>query len=290
LFAPPFSTHTTTEDQFSPKAGLIWTAPSDTTVRFAYTRSLTGATLEQSVRIEPTQVAGFNQTFRGLIPESVAGSIPGARITSYDLAVEQKLGTRTYLGIYGQIADSDAREATGAFLSELPPAGLPPPAVPTTLLQNLDYGEKSIRFSADQLIGQRWSLGVRYQLTYASYTSVYPQIPDTPIEADLNPRIQSESLFHEVGLLATFNHPSGVFSQFEADWYSQSNHGFPGNQPGDTFWQLNLFAGYRFPHRRAEIRIGLLNLTDSDYHLSPLTFYSELPRSRTFTARLQFNF
>jgi hypothetical protein len=91
-------------------------------------------------------------------------------------------------------------------------------------------------------------------------------------------------------LVATFNHPSGLFSQFEADWYSQANHGYPGTQPGDEFWQINLFAGYRFPHRRAEISLGLLNLTDSAYHLDPLTFYSELPRGRTLAARLRFNF
>jgi tetratricopeptide (TPR) repeat protein len=290
LFAPPFSAQTTTEDQISPKAGLIWTAPSATTVRFAYSRSLTGATLEQSVRIEPTQVAGFNQTFRGLIPESVAGSIPGARIATYDVAVEQKLGSGTYLGISGQIADSDAKETIGAFLTQPPPRGTPPPAVPTTLIQTLDYGEKSVRFAADQLVGKQWSLGIRYQLTYASFTSVYPEIPDTAAEAALNPRTKAESLFHQVGLLATFNHPSGIFSQFEANWYSQSNHGYSGAQPGDAFWQLNLFAGYRFPHRRAEIRIGLLNLTDTDYHLAPLTFYSEFPRARTLTARFRFNF
>ena len=81
-----------------------------------------------------------------------------------------------------------------------------------------------------------------------------------------------------------------MFSQFEADWYSQSNHGYAGAQPGDEFWQLNLVAGYRFPRRRAEVSLGLLNLTDSDYHLDPLTFYSELPRGRTLAARLRFNF
>jgi len=36
--------------------------------------------------------------------------------------------------------------------------------------------------------------------------------------------------------------------------------------------------------------IGGLNLTDKDYRLNPLTLYDELPRDRTFVARLQFSF
>ena len=60
--------------------------------------------------------------------------------------------------------------------------------------------------------------------------------------------------------------------------------------PGDDFFQHNLFAGYRFAHRRAEILLGILNLAGQDYHLNPLTVYAELPRERTFMARLQLQF
>jgi hypothetical protein len=45
-------------------------------VRGAYTRSLGGIYHDNSVRLEPTGVAGFNQAFRSLIPESVAGPVP----------------------------------------------------------------------------------------------------------------------------------------------------------------------------------------------------------------------
>ena len=36
--------------------------------------------------------------------------------------------------------------------------------------------------------------------------------------------------------------------------------------------------------------LGILNLTDQDYHLNPLTVYAELPRERTFVARVNFQF
>ena len=61
-------------------------------------------------------------------------------------------------------------------------------------------------------------------------------------------------------------------------------------RPGDNFWQLNVFAGYRFPHRRAEVRLGVLNLTDRDYRLNPLNLVSEPPRERTFYASFRFAF
>ena len=297
LFAPPFSDQKTTKDQISPKAGLIWTAPSATTLRFAYTRSLSGASLEQSVRIEPTQVAGFNQAFRSLIPESIEGSIPGAPMETYAVLIEQKLGSRTYLGISAALENSDVTRTIGALAANEPPLGppgspIPPlqPATPASLAEELNYGEKSLRFTVDQLVGKLWSVGARYQITAADLRSTLPQIPQSVPIVDFDANQHLTSALHQVGLVGTFNHPSGAFAQLETDWYSQSNHGYSPAQPGDQFWQLNLFAGYRFAHRRAELAVGLLNLTDSDYHLSPLTFYYDLPRTRTLAMRFQFNF
>jgi len=57
----PISGNETTVDRVSPKAGLIWTPLDKTTVRFAYTRSLAGASVDQSYQLEPSQVAGFVQ-------------------------------------------------------------------------------------------------------------------------------------------------------------------------------------------------------------------------------------
>ena len=56
------------------------------------------------------------------------------------------------------------------------------------------------------------------------------------------------------------------------------------------FWQHNLLAGYRFPRRYAEITLGLINLFDTDYRLSPLNLHPDLPRGRTLAAGLRLNF
>jgi outer membrane receptor protein involved in Fe transport len=91
-------------------------------------------------------------------------------------------------------------------------------------------------------------------------------------------------------LSGSYTHACGLFAQGEALWSWQKNEGYSPALPGEDFWQLNVFVGYRFPKRRAEIRVGLLNLTDQDYRLNPLNLTSELPRDRTFVASLKFRF
>ncbi|MBM3883610.1 MAG: hypothetical protein FJ387_28545 [Verrucomicrobia bacterium] len=93
-----------------------------------------------------------------------------------------------------------------------------------------------------------------------------------------------------MSLLATFNHPSGFFAQAEARWHLQRNRGYTPALSGDDFWHFDLFAGYRFARRKAELGVGLLNLADRDYRLHPLNLHAELPRHRTFVARLKCNF
>jgi hypothetical protein len=48
--------------------------------------------------------------------------------------------------------------------------------------------------------------------------------------------------------------------------------------------------GFRFDRNQREISAGVLNLTDRDYQLSPLSYLTDLPRERTFFVRARFNF
>src|SRR5204863_447221 len=64
-------------DRLSPKAGVIWNPVGNLFVRGAYTQSLGGVSFDESVSLEPNQVAGFNQVFRSIISESVVGSVAG---------------------------------------------------------------------------------------------------------------------------------------------------------------------------------------------------------------------
>jgi len=87
-----------------------------------------------------------------------------------------------------------------------------------------------------------------------------------------------------------FAWPSGFFGQAQGIWSAQNNTGFSPVEPGDHFWQCNAFIGYRLPGRRAELSVGVLNMSDRDYRLEPLTLYQELPHRRTAVVSFRFYF
>jgi tetratricopeptide (TPR) repeat protein len=285
----PVSGSEKTVDQLSPKAGLIWTSAENTTARFAYTRSLAGASVDQSYQLEPSQVAGFVQSFRSIIPESIAGANSGAGFETYDFSLEQKFRTGTYLGISAEILNSTVRRITGDF-DYLPDEFDYP--VPSGLRENLSYQEKLLQFTANQLLGKEWAFGARYRLSQAVLNDNFVDVPDSLVGGFKNfkPRQRTEGILHQLDLTAIYNHPSGFFAEGEALWFAQSNDGYKPDESGDEFWQFNMFAGYRSPHRKAELSVGLLNIAGQDYNLNPLNIYNELPRTRTLAVRLQVNF
>jgi tetratricopeptide (TPR) repeat protein len=288
-------------EQLSPKAGIIWTPSKNSAVRLAYTRSLGGVAFDQSQTIEPSQVAGFVQHFRSLMPESVAGSASGAAIETFNLAYDHKFASETYVTLGGEVLNSQARRVVGVYNYYPDELDFP---VAGRLRENLDFQEKSILFNVNQLLGRRWSVGAGYRITQAILDDTYPDLPSVipnPNQSIL-PHHRTEAIIHQVELSALCNLPSGFFTRGNAVLYSQFNYGYPAEQPsvypfgpqpaepGDTFVQLNFFVGYRSPNRKLEVSVGLLNLTDQDYHLNPLTSYADLPRERTLALRLKLDF
>ena len=277
---PPISSRQISKDQISPKAGFYYTPFTNTTFRGVYTRSLGGLYYDASVRLEPAQLAGFNQAFRSVIPESVVGLVPGSEFETFGLALDQKLSTGTYLSASAELINSEADRTVGSF--DL--------GIPTTLSsvpEHLDYQERTVYLNAHQLLGRDWALGAAYRNTEADLEDRFSGL--TPALAAGANRDWS-AMLHQVTLYANYNLPCGFFAQAHSIWSRQSNHGYSPALPGDDFWHFNIYAGYRFLQRRAELRLGLLNIGDRDYELNPLTLYSELPRHRTFAASFKFNF
>ena len=272
--SPPLSPDPETRDQVSPKVGAVWTPHRHTTVRAAYAQSLGGASLDQSVRLEPAQVAGFLQAPRSLIPESVAGANACPTFEIAGLSLEQKLGRGTYLGLSGEWLRSEVRRAVGAI--EFDPRATTQ-YTPSQTREELDFRERTVMFTADQLLGDGWALGARYRLSLAELERRFPDVATAQFYPPYN-RQDMEALLHQVELSAIYNHSCGAFGQVQSLWSSQDNRGYgtPG-LPGDDFWQVNLLVGYRFLQRRGEVRLGLLNLTDQDYRLNPLNLTPELP-------------
>lgn len=279
--APPINTRTDSRQRWNPKASILWNPIPALTLRGAYTRSLGGVTLDQSYRLEPSQLAGFPQAFRSIIPESLVGSVAAPEFDTWAAGVDVKLPTMTYLGVDAALLESDVDQTIGVFDYDF--VSMTPSSTP----QRLKYREQSIGFTANQLLNNEWSLGAGYRFTRSMLDSSLPEVPafltpswDTHNEADLQ----------RIDLRLLYNHSSGFFGLAESVWYLQDNsHAGPG-LADESFNQVNVYAGYRFRRQRAELTVGVMNLAGNDYRLNPLNLYEELPRSRVFFARARVRF
>jgi tetratricopeptide (TPR) repeat protein len=295
---PPLSNDQDTENQVSPKVGFTLNLPTNLILRGAYTRSLSGVSFDESIRLEPTQIAGFSQVSRTYISESVVGSVAGASFQTYGISLEQKLPTRTYWGLQFSVVEQDLDRTVGVFdflnnTDNLSLRGV----LPSSTREKLSYREDTFSATLNQLVGNEWSFGARYQYSKARLRDIFRDV-----STDVFPGGDQTRTAHlqQVNLYALYNHRCGFFARGEANWFSQDNDGFsPGTfsanpqgdpRPGDDFWMFNVYAGYRFYRNQCEVAIGVLNLGDNDYQLEPLNYYLDMPRERTFFARMKFSF
>ncbi len=276
-------------DRLSPKIGAIWNPFGNFYVRGAYTQSLGGVSFDQSVGLEPNQVAGFNQIFRSIISESIVGSVAAPTYDTAGLLIENRFSTGTYVGLQATALESDVDRIVGtfdAFQGRFGPS-IVPPIVPSSTRQQLEYEEQGILATFNQLVGNEWSFGARYQFIHSKLRTLFTDIPVANLPgADHT----EEATLHQAQLFVLYNHPSGFFARAEAYWAGQSNVGYSPDIPGDDVVQLNAYIGYRFRRNYGDITVGFLNLNDQDYKLNPLNYYNELPRERTLVVRARFNF
>ena len=277
-----------TVSQLSPKAGLTYDLWSGATMRAMYGQSLGGFLHENSVQLEPTQIGGFNQTFRSIAPESAIGAVPGSRFEFAALGLDQKFSTGTYLAAEGQWLSSVGRRQVGAVTSTLP---FIEPDEAFALRQRLTYDEKALQFTVNQLVAEEWAMGARYRIAEANLEGRYGGIrQDTPNFSQLRLRQDESAILQQLNLYVIYNHRCGFFGEWQSVWNHQSNAGYVPSIGGEDFWQHHAFVGYRFPRRHVELRVGVLNLTGEEYRLNPLNLYAELPRERTYTASVKINF
>lgn len=283
----PLSRGQETSDLIEPKAGFILTPWRGGQWRGAYTRSLGGLFFDNSVRLEPTQVAGFNQAFRSLAPESSAGLVPGTEFETVSLGFDQTLPGGTYFGVGTEWLRSDGERTIGVTAAPFPP---PLPGSGASTRQTLEFEERDLSAYVVQLLGDGLSAGARYRVSAGRLDTRLPGLPETTTDLRFQ-ETNERSTLHQVTLSLNYQHSGGFFALWESAWNHQENSGYANpSRPGDDFWQHNLWAGYRFPRRRAEVRVGVLNLADRDYRLNPLNLYNALPRGRTAVVSLRLNF
>ena len=279
----PISSGEDDTDLVSPKLGLLWSPTERTHLRGVYTRSLGGVFFDNSIRLEPVQVAGFNQAFRSLIPESVAGLVPGTEFETFGVGIDQSFSTRTYLTLAAEMLRSDGTRTIGIMTNS--DIFVPVADSASSTRQSLEFEERSLLVSVNQLLGKSYAVGARYRFTDADLESRFIDIAPTVAGV---PNQDVSAKLHQLWLYANVNLRCGFFAQAEGVWSQQENSGYTPALADEDFWQFNVYVGYRFWLRHAEARIGLVNLTDEDYRLNPLTLYNELPRQRAVTFSLKF--
>ena len=277
---PPVSTNEKTKTQVSPKIGLRYRPLDQTTLRATYSKSLGGTFFDQSIRLEPTQMAGFVNAYRSILPESAAGLLPGAEQDVAGLAWDQQFGPKTFLTISGQWLHSDGARSLGTFDFSSLPADL------ANTPQSLDYEERSLLLSFNRLIDPWFFAGANYRLSYATLNTAMNRIPSTVLPTASS---QGDATLNQIHVFAGVQHPSGFFARAEGV-YNRQSHGGTIRPANESLWQWNLWAGYRFWQRRGEMSAGIINIGDQDYQLHPIHYYNELPRERTFTARFRLSF
>jgi len=268
-------------ERFSPKAGVDITPTDRTRFRVNYTRSVSGLFNDTTTSTEPSEVAGFNQTFRSLTPLAI---VPGNVFETTAIGFDHEFSTRTYIAAEAGLRNSMANQNVGMVSGFL---------VPDTIgadKQGIDFKEKYLALNINQLVGHDFSFGSSYNLTAADIDYNNNILGQPPGTTGTEYKINNQSTLHELSFYGNLYLPCGFFSRAEVNWYAQSNKGFVVNEPGDEFYQVNLYAGYRFPKRHVEIQAGVLNLNNTDYQLDPLTYYIDPARTRTFYTSLKFNF
>jgi tetratricopeptide (TPR) repeat protein len=284
---PPILNSESSRNHVSPKAGLIWNPSGNLFLRAAYTRSLGGVSFDESVGLEPNQVAGFNQVFRSIISESIVGSVAAPTYENGGLLLEDKFPTGTYAGIQATFLKSAVDRRLGVFDASRDSFGQIS-IVPSSTPELLNYEEENLLLTFNQLVGDEWSFGALYQVAFSDLQTIFKDVPKSvaPKLADS----RQKATLHQGQIFALYNHPSGFFGSIEGYWARQNNEGYKPDEPGNDIFQLNAYVGYRLRRNFGDITLGFLNLTDQDYKLNPLNYYNELPRNRTLLVRLRLNF
>ncbi|MEI6675203.1 MAG: FecR domain-containing protein [Verrucomicrobiota bacterium] len=292
---PPVNDRQREAEQVSGKLGFTMTPSRWFNLRGAYSEGLGGVTFDESVRLEPSQVAGFSQAYRTILSESIAGSVEAPQFKTWGLGVDGALPSRTWWGAAFKVIGQDVDRTLGAFsgydLGVFPNS---PAYFPDGTPQQLAYRECAFSATLNQLLGEEFAVGLAYQATRSKLRTRYPELP---VNAVLAPEVEDQATLHEVSVFGVWNSPGGFFARAEANWFCQNLDDDPrglaaGASPrkGDAFWQFNAMLGYRFWRNQGEVSVGVLNLGDTDYRLSPLNPYGEIVRGRTaiVTCRLSF--
>jgi tetratricopeptide (TPR) repeat protein len=223
------------KDQFNPKAGVVWTPFSGTTLRAALFRTLKRTLITQQT-LEPTQVAGFNQFFDD---EDLTET------WQYGGAIDQKFSPSLYGGL-----EFTYRDLVVPYIR---------------FSEDVKSNEEA---DWDEYIGRAYMLWTPKDWLALRTEYVYEHLRrDTELSEGV-----TDSDTHRIPLGINLFHPSGWSVNLTTTYINQRGD-FGGFYTGDairrgsdSFWLVDTGVSYRFPKRYGSIMLGVTNLFDEDFN------------------------
>lgn len=255
--------------KLNPKIGVQWDIWEDLRLRFAWFE-ITKPHLIAQQTLEPTQVAGFNQFFDDL---------NGSESRRIGIGLDSRLARQFYTGM--EISERTIH--VPQFEQRL--------GSPSVILEFEKQKEQVLRGYLYHTPHPYWAFRSEIQFERFARNDVKNQI-----KLEKQDPVAIETL--SVPLSAEYFHPTGVFARFTSTFVSQDlkrksdreNAGF------DSFFLLDLHAGFRLPRRRGILSFEIKNLLDEKFFFRSWNFYQSeftAPRflpERTFLLRATFNF
>lgn len=265
-----------------PKAALIYHPHPAFVARVAAARALGGVSYDESVRLEPTQLAGFSQSFRTLISESFAGSVEAPVYDILGAGLDFKFPTATYVTIEA----GERRQRLDRQIGVMNFDAIFVTTTPGSTDESLRFRERSAVLTVNQVLGENLFLEGQYRVTDSRLRQDRPTLPAA---AGFARTTTSAGALHQWRTALLLTLPERCFARTEFAWWDQNGRDALAGV-SDAFPQVNLMAGWQFRNRRGDLTVGVLNVAGEDYRLSPINYYQEQPRERTLYTRLRFNF
>lgn len=246
----------------TPKFGVQWAVTDAVRLRAAAGRFLRPALVAEQT-LQPTQIAGFNQFYDDFL---------GTKSWLYGIGMDARLNVDLYAGAQATRRDLDEI----SYLDEE--------------RSTEDVHETAAMAYLYWAVSDQWALTseIRYDIYEYDEGSF-----DRPEEVRTFSTPVSVRYFS----------PSGLFASAGVTWASQDvqrGGGSSFTDGDDSFYLVDAGVGYRFPHRRGLVSLGVRNLLDHDFNYQDDAFrfggdrdepaISPLIPDRTVLARVALNF
>ena len=244
---------------FGPSAGARWDVTPEVGVRFAVFQALKPA-LANSQTIQPTQIAGFPRFFDD--PD-------GTESWNYGIGIDARPEPTVFTGI--ALTHRTMR--------------VPIYRVDRDQFTRASVEENNARAYLYWILSPRWSVAT--ELVHDLYHD------ESGTRVDAPARVQTLS----APISLRFFHPRGFFGTLGATLVDQEVSGaFPRGE--DRFVLVDASLGYRFPERRGQISLAVVNLLNKGFKFQDdnyrtfdnLSSVARFTPERTFTARLSLDF